>query len=369
MTHDRVWNFSAGPSIMPVEVLEKIQRELVLYGNTGQSVLEMSHRSKEYVAIWDKAEKDLRDILGIPGHFKVLNLQGGATLQFAAIPLNMLGNGSTDCDYLVTGAWSEKAAQEGAKYGHANIACNGKSSKFTSIPDPSTWKLNPSARFTHYCDNETVHGVEYNYTPMVENILVADMSSNFMSRSIDFSTHGVVYAGAQKNLGPAGNTVVIVDDKLLGKSEMPIIPTYCSWKTSADAAGMYNTPACFSVYAMGVYLDYTKSKGGVAYWEDQAEKKSQMLYGAIDQSDGFYTGPVSKECRSRMNVPFQIKGGHEVLEKKFLEQAGKRKLINLAGHRSVGGIRASLYNGMTLEGVQTLVDFMRDFQQEQTTSV
>ena len=365
MTQHRVWNFSAGPSAMPLEVLEKIQREMICHGSSGQSVLEMSHRSKEFIAIWDKAEKDLRDILGVPGHFKVLNLQGGATLQFASIPLNMLGGGgSVNCDYLVTGAWSEKAAKEAAKYGMPSEVCNGKKSNFTSVPAVETWKFDNDARYTHYCDNETVHGVEFSAVPESPSPLVADMSSNFMSRSISFEKHSVVYAGIQKNLGPAGNTIVLIDEKFLGKNELSICPTYCSWKTAADAGSMYNTPACFSVYAMGVYLEHTKSKGGLHHWEQLAKHKSTLLYDAIDHSDGFFTGPVAKDSRSRMNVPFQIRKGDEALEKRFLDQASKRGLINLAGHRSVGGIRASLYNGMPLEGVHALVDFMKDFQQE-----
>ena len=351
---------------MPLPVLEKIQSEMIEHGNSGQSVLEMSHRSKEYIAIWDQMEKDLRDILNVPSHYKILNLQGGATLQFASIPLNLLGSSDAACDYLVTGQWSDRAAKEGAKYGKQSTVCSGKSTNFTAIPDVSTWKLNPQAKYVHYCDNETVHGVEFSHTPVVGEVpLIADMSSNFMSRPIDFSKHAVIYAGAQKNLGPAGNTVVFVDEKFLGKDELAICPTYCSWKTAAEAGSMYNTPSCFAVYSMGVYLQHTKQLGGVAHWEEQAKLKSRMLYDAIDSSDGFYTFPVAKSCRSRMNVPFQIKGGDEALEKKFLAAAPSRKLVNLAGHRSVGGLRASLYNGMTLEGVQALVDFMKDFQQEQ----
>jgi len=346
-------------------VLEKIQSEMIEHGKSGQSVLEMSHRSKEYIAIWDQMEKDLRDILNVPSHFKILNLQGGATLQFAAIPLNLLGSSNGAGDYLVTGQWSDRAIKECAKYGQIGTVCSGKGTNFTSIPDEATWKFNPEAKYVHYCDNETVHGVEFARTPAVAAPLVADMSSNFMSREIDFSKHAVIYAGAQKNLGPAGNTVVFVDEKFIGKAELPICPTYCSWKTAADAGSMYNTPACFAVYAMGVYLQHTKELGGLAHWEDLARIKSEMLYKAVDSSDGFYTCPVAKSCRSRMNVPFQIKGGDEALEKKFLALGITRKLVNLAGHRSVGGLRASLYNGMSLEGVMELVDFMKDFQEEQ----
>jgi phosphoserine aminotransferase len=329
------------------------------------SVMEMSHRSKEFMAIAKQAETDLRDIFSVPNDYKVLMSQGGATLQFASIPLNMLGT-KTTADYLVTGQWGEKAFQECSKYGTGNAACNTKSTKFTSIPEKSEWKLNPSAAYVHYCDNETVNGVEFSYTPEVGDVpLVADMSSNFCSRPIDVSKHAYIYAGIQKNLGPAGMAVGFVrPDFAGGANELKICPTYCSWKTTIGAESMYNTPACFTIYAMGEYLKYTKKMGGVKHWAEMSDKKSSMLYGTIDGSDGFYKCPVSKSCRSRMNVPFIINGGDEALEKKFLEEAKKVKLYQLAGHRSVGGCRASLYNGMPLEGVGTLTDFMKSFMDE-----
>jgi phosphoserine aminotransferase len=250
----RVYNFSAGPSMLPESILEQVQGDMLNYNKTGQSVMEMSHRSKEYLQIYNQAEKDMRDLLGIPGHYKVLNLQGGATLQFSSIPLNLLGGeGGNKCDYLVTGQWSEKSFVEAKKYGLPVASMDMKCNKYTNISDPSTWNLQSDARYLYYCDNETVNGVEFQYRPDSKGVpLIADMSSNFMSRSVDVGAHSVIYAGVQKNLGPAGNTVVIVDEKFLGKYEHPLTPVYCSWKTAADAGSMYNTPSCFAIYVMGL---------------------------------------------------------------------------------------------------------------------
>ena len=351
--------------MLPEEILLQVQSDMLNYNKSGQSVMEMSHRSKEYLQIYNQAEKDMRDLLAIPGHYKVLNLQGGATLQFSAIPLNLLGGeGGNKCDYAVTGQWSEKSFIEAKKYGSPHAVVDMKASKYTRIDAQSTWTVRPDARYLYYCDNETVNGVEFQFKPDSHGVpLIADVSSNFMSRHIDIDSHAVIYAGVQKNLGPAGNTVVIVDEKFLGKSEHPLTPVYCSWKTAADAGSMYNTPSCFAIYVMGLYLKYTKEHGGVKYWEKLSGEKSGLLYDTIDQSGGFYTAPVDTACRSRMNVPFTVNGGDEILEKKFLDEATKAGLINLAGHRSVGGLRASLYNGMPYEGVEALVNFMKDFQE------
>eukprot|EP00438_Fugacium_kawagutii_P034608 Skav225840 [mRNA] locus=scaffold345:111467:123154:+ [translate_table: standard] len=351
MAEGRVYNFSAGPSVMPLEVLEEVQREMVNYKGCGMSVMEMSHRSKEFMAIAAEAEKNLRDIFGVPSDYKVLMLQGGATLQFSAIPLNMLGT-KTKADYLVTGQWGEKAHKECNKYGTGQLACNTKPTKFTTIPQKSEWKLDSEAAYVHYCANETVNGVEFSHTPDVGDVpLVADMSSNFCSKPIEVSKHAFIYAGIQKNLGPAGMSVGFLrPDFADGSKEMKICPTYCSFKTTGDNGSMYNTPACFTMYVMGEYLKYTKKVGGLPYWAEQSDKKSSLLYGTIDGSNGFYNCPVEKSARSRMNVPFTINGGDEALEKKFLDEAKKHKLFTLAGHRSVGGCRASLYNGMPLEG-------------------
>jgi phosphoserine aminotransferase len=366
LSYGRCYNFSAGPSMLPVEILEHVQTDMLNFKGTGQSVMEMSHRSKEYLQIYNAAEKDMRDLLSIPQHYKVLNLQGGATLQFSAIPLNLLGGSAGNkCDYLVTGQWSEKSFVEARKYGDPIAAVDTKSNKYTQIPDESSFNVRPDSRYLYYCDNETVNGVEFQYVPDSQGVpLITDMSSNFMSRHVDVNKYAVIYAGVQKNLGPAGNTVVIVDEKFLGKNEHPLTPVYCSWKTAADSGSMYNTPSCFSIYVMGLYLRYTKEKGGIQYWEDLSARKSNLLYDTIDNSDGFYSAPVHKSCRSRMNVPFVIDGGNDVLEKQFLDEATKAGMINLAGHRSVGGLRASIYNGMPTEGVEALVTFMKQFQEQ-----
>jgi len=260
--------------------------------------------------------------------------------------------------------WGDKAAKEAGKYGTVSRAADTKSSKYTCIPSQSEWKLDPEASYVHYTANETVNGVEFKYTPDVGSVpLVTDMSSNFLSKPVDVEKHVLMYAGAQKNAGPAGVTCTIVREDVLGK-ELPICPTQMSYKEFAAADSMYNTPPCYAMYVMSLYMEYTKAKGGISYWDDLSEKKSQAVYGTIDASDGFYTCPIDSKVRSRMNVPFQIKGGDEALEKKFLEQAKKMKLYNLAGHRSVGGCRASLYNGVPLEGVDALISFMKSFADE-----
>jgi phosphoserine aminotransferase len=361
----RVYNFSAGPSMMPVEVLKSVQDQMLNYKGSGMSVMEMSHRGKEFVQIAKEAEANLRDVLSVPADYKVFYQQGGATLQFSAVPLNLLGS-KTKADYLVTGQWGDKPQKEAAKYCVSQIACDTKSSKYTMIPAASDWKLDPEAAYVHYCMNETVNGVEFKSTPDVGGVpLVADMSSNFLSRPVEISKHAAIYAGLQKNAGPAGMAVNIVNPAFCdGSRELKINPVYTSWKTCADADSMYNTPACFTIYVMGEYLKYTKAKGGIAYWDEISEKKSTMLYDIIDGSDGFYKAPVDKACRSRMNVPFTIKGDDADLTKKFLEDAKKVKLYTLAGHRSVGGCRASIYNGMPMEGVEKLAEFMKSFMDE-----
>jgi len=351
--------------MMPVEVLQTVQENMLNHQGCGMSVMEMSHRGKEFVQIANEAEKNLRDLLDVPAEYKVLFVQGGATLQFSAIPLNMLGS-KGKADYVVTGQWGDKAQIECNKYGTGQVVCSTKASKYTSVPTQDQWKVDPEAAYVHYCDNETVNGVEFGFSPDVGDIpLVADMSSNFMSRAVNVRKHACIYAGLQKNVGPAGMAVNIVrPDFADGSKEAPICPTYLSWKTTADADSMYNTPACFTMYVMGEYLKYSKAVGGVAHWEDLSARKSGMLYDAIDGSDGFYACPVQKDSRSRMNVPFTIGGGDADLEKKFLEEAKKVKLYTLAGHRSVGGCRASLYNGMPVEGVECLRNFMKSFQDE-----
>jgi len=351
--------------MMPVEVLQTVQENMLNHEGCGMSVMEMSHRGKEFTQIANEAEKNMRDLLDVPAEYKVLFVQGGATLQFSAIPLNMLGAKGKG-DYVVTGQWSDKAQQECNKYGTGQVVATTKKEKFTRVPTQDEWTVDPEAAYLHYCDNETVNGVEFGYSPDAGEVpLVADMSSNFMSRRVDVRKHAVIYAGLQKNVGPAGMVVNIVrPDFADGSKESPLVPTYCSWKTTADADSMYNTPACFTMYVMGEYLKYSKSVGGVAHWEEVSARKAGLLYDTIDSSDGFYACPVQKDSRSRMNVPFTIAGDDADLTKKFLEEAKKVKLFTLAGHRSVGGCRASLYNGMPVEGVQCLSDFMKSFYDE-----
>jgi len=350
--------------MMPVEVLEDMQREMINYKGCGMSVMEMSHRSKDFMQIASEAEKNLRDIFGVPDDYRVIMAQGGATLQFSSIPLNMLGT-KGKADYLVTGQWGEKAFQECKKYGTAQASCNTKPTKFTSIPDKSSWTLDPEAAYVHYCDNETVNGVEWGYTPDVGSVpLVADMSSNFCSRPVDVSKHAYIYAGIQKNLGPAGMSVGFIrPDFATGAHESPICPTYCSFKTTADSGSMYNTPACYPIYMMGLVLKHIKAAGGIEHFEKLAEQRSTMLYDCIDNSNGYYKAPVEVGARSRVNVPFIMKGDDAETTKKFLAGAEAEGMTALAGHRSVGGCRASIYNAMPMEGVAKLCAYMKRFQE------
>lgn len=334
---------------------------MINWQGSGMSVMEMSHRSKEYQSIIGQAEKDMRELLQVPDNFKVLFLQGGATGQFAAVPLNLLGKTGAPADYLVTGQWGEKAVAECKKWGKPSTVADSKPSKYTRIPAPSEWKLNPDAEYFHYTANETVNGVEFKETPVVTTPMVVDHSSNFMSKPIDFAKHVCIYAGAQKNIGSAGVTIVIVREDVLQK-ELELCPTDFSWKTYVKADSMYNTPSCYAIYIMGLYLTYVKENGGIAYFDKLAEVRSKLLYEAIDGSGGFYTCPVDKACRSRMNVPFVIKGDDAALTEQFLAEAAQSGLSTLAGHRTVGGLRASLYNAMPVEGVAKLADFMAKFQ-------
>eukprot|EP00743_Colponemidia_sp_Colp-15_P000369 GILK01000426.1.p1 GENE.GILK01000426.1~~GILK01000426.1.p1 ORF type:complete len:381 (-),score=64.89 GILK01000426.1:180-1277(-) len=360
---NRVWNFSAGPSTLPLEVLETAQADLISWKGCGMSVMEMSHRGKEFMSIAAKAEADLRDLMGISREYKVLFMQGGATLQFASVPMNML-RGKDQADYVVTGTWSEKAQQEAGKYCTARKAVDTKPTKYTTIPDHSSWQVNADAAYVHYCANETINGVEFQYTPSVGEVpLVADMSSNFCSKPVEVSKHALIYAGAQKNAGIAGLTLAIVRQDYLGKT-IPCTPIMCDYKVMADNDSMYNTPPCWSMYMAGLYFDYMKRQGGLSAIAEMNNRKATLLYDVIDSLPEFYTAPVSRDVRSKMNVPFRIKGG-EALEEKFVKQAKERyQLLELKGHRSVGGLRASLYNGMPIEGVEKLTDFMKEFAQE-----
>ncbi|GAB4125572.1 MAG: 3-phosphoserine/phosphohydroxythreonine transaminase [Sideroxydans sp.] len=353
-----IYNFSAGPAVLPKEVLQQAQAELLDWHGSGMSVMEMSHRGKEYMGIHAQAEADLRELMGIPANYKVLFLQGGAHLQFSMIPLNLLGK-KTSADYVMTGEWSKKAIGEAKKFCNVNVAADNQDKHCTYVPDFKSWKLDRDAAYVHYTPNETIGGVEFNWVPDTGKVpLVADMSSNILSRPVDVSKFGLIYAGAQKNIGPAGLTLVIVREDLVGLAD-PRLPTMLDYKTHADNESMYNTPPTFAIYMAGLVFQWLKQHGGIAAMEQQNIAKAKLLYEAIDASGGFYRCPVAQADRSRMNVPFTLKDA--ALDGEFLKQAEARGLLQLKGHRSVGGMRASLYNAMPLAGVQALVDFMNEF--------
>ena len=356
-----IYNFSAGPAVLPKEVLQQAQAELLDWRGSGMSVMEMSHRGKEFMGIHAQAVADLRELMGIPANYKVLFLQGGGHLQFSMIPLNLL-RGKASADYVNTGEWSKKAIGEAQKFGRVNVAASNADKNFTYVPAFDTWQRDPNAAYLHYCPNETIGGVEFNWIPDTGDVpLVADMSSNILSRSCDVSKFGLIYAGAQKNIGPAGLAVVIVRDDLLGQTQAGT-PTMLDYKIHADADSMYNTPPTYGIYIAGLVFQWLKKNGGVAAMEQTNIAKAKLLYAAIDASNGFYNCPVAKSDRSRMNVPFTLKDTS--LDGDFLKQAEARGLLQLKGHRSVGGMRASIYNAMPLAGVQALVDFMNDFARQ-----
>jgi len=353
-----IYNFSAGPAVLPKEVLLQAQMEMIDWNGSGMSVMEMSHRGKEFMGIAAQAEEDLRELMGIPVNYKVLFLQGGASLQFAMIPLNLL-RGKLSADYVYTGEWSKKAIGEAKKFSYVNIAATNTDRNSSYVPAFDTWKLDKDAAYVHYTPNETIGGVEFNWIPNTGFVpLVADMSSNILSRPVDVSKFGLIYAGAQKNVGPAGLTIVIVRDDLVGYAPTGL-PTMLDYKTHVDNGSMYNTPPTYGIYVAGLVFKWLKKNGGIAAMEKTNIAKSRLLYDAIDTSNGFYLCPVNKADRSRMNVPFTLKDAN--LDGEFLKQADARGLLQLKGHRSVGGMRASIYNAMPLEGVQALVNFMDDF--------
>ncbi|MEW6678382.1 MAG: 3-phosphoserine/phosphohydroxythreonine transaminase [Pseudomonadota bacterium] len=355
---ERIYNFSAGPAVLPRDVLVQAGDELVNWQGCGMSVMEMSHRGKEYMGIQAQAEADLRELMGIPANYKVLFIQGGASSQFSMVPMNLMGNRGR-ADYLNTGEWSKKAIQEARKYGTVNVVASSEDRHFTYAPTQDAWQLDREAAYVHYCPNETIGGVEIFWTPETGDIpLVADMSSNILSRVIDVSKFGLIYAGAQKNIGPAGVTVVIVREDLLGHC-MPSAPTMYDYKIHADNDSMYNTPPTYGIYIAGLVFKWLKAKGGVAAMEQQNILKANLLYDYMDGTD-FYNSPVAPENRSRMNVPFTLKDA--ALDEAFLKGAKDRGLVQLKGHRSVGGMRASIYNAMPVEGVQALVDYMKAFE-------
>jgi phosphoserine aminotransferase len=347
--------------MLPQSVLEQAQAEMLDWNGSGMSVMEMSHRGKEYMSIAAQAEADLREIMGIPSNYKVLFLQGGASSQFAMIPQNLL-RGKTTADYVDTGDWSAKAIKEAKRYGSVNVVASTKEGNYTSVPAFNTWKRNADAAYLHYTPNETIRGVEFAWVPETGDVpLVADMSSTILSRPLDVSKYGLIYAGAQKNIGPAGLTIVIVREDLIGET-LAGTPTMFDYKIHADNESMYNTPPTYAWYLSGLVFLWIKAQGGLAGMAVLNERKAQKLYAAIENSGGFYNSPVDADCRSWMNVPFTLANAD--LDKPFLAEAGKAGLTTLKGHRSVGGMRASIYNAMPEAGVDALVSFMQDFAQK-----
>ena len=356
----RAINFSAGPATLPEEVLRQAAAEMLDWHGSGMGVMEMSHRGKEFISIHAEAEADLRELLAVPANYKVLFLQGGAIAENAIIPMNML-RGRTSADYVNTGEWSKKSIKEAKKYCSVNVAASSEDRNFTYIPKQESWKLNKDAAYVHICSNETIGGLEYHWIPQTGDVpLVADMSSHIMSRPVDVSKYGLIYAGAQKNIGPAGLTLVIVRDDLIGNT-LPFTPSAFDYKQQAENDSMLNTPPTYAIYIAGLVFKLLKKQGGLAAVEKNNIAKAKILYDFLDQSS-FFTTPIEKSDRSRMNVPFKLKD--EALDGAFLKGAEALGMVQLKGHRSVGGMRASIYNAMPLEGVQRLVDYMREFEKK-----
>lgn len=354
--YDRVYNFSAGPACLPVEVLEQAQSELLNWRGSGMSVMEMSHRGKDFESIIHEAEQDLRSLLNIPEDYHVLFVSGGASTQFASLPLNFAGQEDV-VDYVVTGSWSKKAFAEGKRLVKANLAAQGDNK---SIPDVAEWALSPDAKFVHVCDNETIQGVEFQGPVDTGGVpLVADISSNICSKPVDVSKYGVLYGGAQKNIGSAGVTLVIVRKDLVGNARDGT-PTMLDYQTMVDSSSLYNTPPCYAIYMCGLVFQYIKARGGLEGMAEINTRKAKVLYDMVDGSNGFYNSPVDPAVRSNMNVPFTIPSSPD-LEKLFISEAAQQGLTTLKGHRSVGGMRASIYNAMPEAGVQKLADFMSEF--------
>ncbi|MBA5690004.1 3-phosphoserine/phosphohydroxythreonine transaminase [Rugamonas apoptosis] len=366
MTH--IYNFSAGPAVLPKEVLAQAAAEMLDWHGSGMSVMEMSHRGPEFMSIYKAAERDLRELLAVPDNYKILFLQGGGLSQNAFIPMNLVGHKPQPAtiDFVHTGSWSGKSIKEASKYATVNVAASAQAGGFHRVPPQSEWKLTPGAAYLHICTNETIDGVEFDFDhgspqPLAgdcaDTLLVADMSSHILSRRIDVSKYGLIFAGAQKNIGPAGVTIVIVREDLLGKA-LPICPSAFDFKLVADNESMYNTPPTYGIYIAGLVFQWLKKQGGVAEMETRAKAKAALLYGALD-ADDFYVNRVAPENRSRMNVPFFLKD--ESKNEAFLAGAKARGLLQLKGHKSVGGMRASIYNAMPIEGVQALVDYLNEF--------
>ncbi|WP_408594100.1 3-phosphoserine/phosphohydroxythreonine transaminase [Limnohabitans sp.] len=365
----RPYNFSAGPAAMPLEVLQQAATEMTDWHDaqgrpSGMGVMEMSHRGKEFIAIYEQAEADLRELLAIPAHFKVLFMQGGGIAENAIVPLNL--SRGEPIDVVVTGSWSEKSFKEAAKYCTPHLAASGADSHFTTLPDPAHWKLSDAARYVHVCTNETIHGVEFHSLPDLKALgsnapLVIDFSSHVLSRSVDWSKVGLAFGGAQKNIGPAGVTLVVVREDLLGHA-LQVCPSAFNYTTVADNGSMYNTPPTYSIYIAGLTFQWLKRQGGVAAMEQRNIAKAELLYNYLDSSS-FYSNHVAADCRSRMNVPFFL--ADATRNDAFLAGAKAAGLLQLKGHKSVGGMRASIYNAMSIEGVQALVDYLRAFEQTQ----
>lgn len=353
----RAYNFSAGPSALPEPVLQQAQEELLDWQGCGLSIMEMSHRSAEFMGVARQAEADFRELLGISDNYAVLFMHGGASMQFSAIPLNLTTPGDS-ADYVCTGAWSEKAIKEAKRLTNVQIASTSKSSNYSDIAPIAEWQINPDAAYLHYTDNETIHGVEFDWIPEVDAPLVVDVSSNILSKPLDVERFGVIYAGAQKNVGPAGLALVVVRKDLLDRAR-PDIPRLLHWRVIADSGSMDNTPPAFAWYLSGLVFKWIKAEGGLAIMAERNQKKAHKLYASIDQSD-FYHSPVAPGCRSAMNVPFVL--AESALDQPFLQAAKEEGLLNLKGHRSVGGMRASIYNAVPEAAIDALVSFMRHFE-------
>lgn len=356
----RVYNFSAGPAVLPEEVLKEAADEMLDYRGTGMSVMEMSHRSKAFAGIIEEAEADIRDLMNIPKEYKVLFLQGGASQQFAMIPMNLMKH--KVADYIVTGQWAKKAWQEAQKYGQANKIASSEDKTFSYIPDCSDLPVSENADYVYICENNTIYGTKFKTLPNTKGKdLVADVSSCFLSEPVDVTRYGLIYGGVQKNIGPAGVVIVIIREDLITDDVLPGTPTMLKYKTHADAGSLYNTPPAYGIYICGKVFKWLKAQGGLAAMKERNEKKAALLYDFLDQSS-LFKGTVRKEDRSLMNVPFIT--GDKDLDAKFVEEAKKAGLENLKGHRTVGGMRASIYNAMPYEGVKALVEFMTKFEKE-----
>ena len=356
----RVYNFSAGPAVLPEEVLREAQAEMLDYKGTGMSVMEMSHRSKAFDEIIQEAEQDLRDLMHIPDNYKVLFLQGGASLQFAMIPMNLMKN--KVADYIVTGQWAKKAYQEAQKYGKANKIASSEDKTFSYIPDCSDLPISEDADYVYICENNTIYGTKFKTLPNTKGKdLVSDVSSCFLSEPVDVSKYAIIYGGVQKNIGPAGMVIAIVREDLITDDVLPGTPTMMKYKTHADANSLYNTPNCYCIYMCGKVFKWLKKQGGLEAMKAHNEKKAKILYDYLDESKLFH-GTVEKDSRSLLNVPFVT--GNADLDAKFVKEAKEAGFENLKGHRTVGGMRASIYNAMPIEGVEALVEFMKKFEKE-----